>query len=140
MRHAIRDGTYPDDRRHEVSTRDYLALAGQAAAIQWLCDEVGVEWAARRAHALVEYATALVQTIPGVEVVTPPNHAGLFAFGTPSAPRDAHVWLDRLQVWCRSVADPPSVRLSLGFYTTEDEVDRVASLVREHGRVPAGAA
>ncbi len=77
-------------------------------------------------------------TIPAVEVVTPPNHAGLFAFGTPQPPRDVHLWLDRHQVWCRWVADPPSVRLSFGFYTTEDEVDRVAALVREHAGVRAG--
>jgi selenocysteine lyase/cysteine desulfurase len=131
---------FPAARRHEVSTRNYPALAGQAAAIQWLCDEVGVEWAARRAHGLVEHAATAFRAIPGVEVVTPPNHAGLFAFSTPSPPRDLHVWLDQHQVWCRSVADPPSVRLSFGFYTTEDEIDRVAALVREHGRVTAGAA
>jgi L-cysteine/cystine lyase len=131
---------FPAARRHEVSTRNYPALAGQAAAIQWLCDEVGVEWAARRSHALVEHATSVLRTIPGVDVVTPPNHAGLFAFATPSAPRDLHVWLDQHEVWCRSVADPPSVRLSFGFYTTEDEINRVAALVREHSRVTAGAA
>jgi L-cysteine/cystine lyase len=131
---------FPGARRHEVSTRHYPALAGQAAAIQWLCDEVGVEWAAQRSHGLVEHAASVFRTIPGVEVVTPPNHAGLFAFGTPSAPRDLHVWLDRHQVWCRSVTAPPSVRLSFGFYTTADEIDRVAALVREHGRVATGVA
>src|SRR5205823_1830827 len=74
---------FPGARRHEVSTRNYPALAGQIASIRWLLDEVGIEWASERAHALVEVARWRFGEIPGVEILTPDNHAGLFAFKTP---------------------------------------------------------
>jgi L-cysteine/cystine lyase len=118
-------------QRHEVSTRNYPALAGQAAGIRWMLDEVGIEWACERSRSLVEHCRKLLVSIPEVDVITPANHVGLIGFTIPGGAEAAADWLDARGVWCRSIRQPELVRLSIGFYTTEDEIAQVAALIEE---------
>ncbi|HZQ97850.1 MAG TPA: aminotransferase class V-fold PLP-dependent enzyme [Chloroflexota bacterium] len=124
---------WADGRRFEgASTANLAAYAGLAAAVNWLLDEVGAEWACGRAARLADRAIAGLRRIPGVEVVTPRHRAPLVCFKVAGhAPADVTKHLAANGVVGRSVNDTGVVRFSTGFYNTEEEIDRAVNLVAE---------
>ncbi len=122
---------HADARRFEVGSRNAPAIAGQAASVTWLREEVGVEWAQARAARLVARARAGLAEIPGVRVVTPPACAGLLAFTVAGAePERLAARLDARGVIIRSLRAPRALRASFGFFNTEEDVDRLLTALR----------
>ncbi len=124
----------PGARRFEVGTRYLPAIAGQAAAVEWWHDAVGPEWAYARIHGLAERLIAGLSEVRGVEVITPcGTHAGLVSFQIPGGAPEAVVarLTDEHDILCRAIPWTPWVRLSTGWYTTVEEVDRAVRAVAE---------
>jgi L-cysteine/cystine lyase len=116
-------------RRLEVGTTFWPGFAGLAASLRWLC---GLGWPAvwRRTFDLAERCRDGLRRIPGLRVLTPPEHAGLVAFRLPGLPAEEAV--RRLAAGgylLRSIPGWDAVRVSLGFFLEEAEVDGLLDAV-----------
>jgi L-cysteine/cystine lyase len=124
---------FPNAKRFEgASTVNLPSYAGLGAAVTWFLDDVGAEWAYKRARDLADSAIEGLRGVRGVEVVTPAEHAPLVCFRVAGkAPADVTKYLAERGTVVRSVSDTGVVRFSTGYYNTEDEIDRAVQLVAE---------
>ncbi|HLQ60536.1 MAG TPA: aminotransferase class V-fold PLP-dependent enzyme, partial [Candidatus Acidoferrales bacterium] len=106
-------------------------VAGLAASLAWLQDEVGGEAAYARIAENARYCWERAHELPGVEVLTPAGQlAGLVAFRVPGL--DPMQTVERLagsQVFIRSIPENGAFRISTGFYNTPAEIDRALQLL-----------
>jgi L-cysteine/cystine lyase len=110
-------------QRFEQGTTNPAEIAGQLAAVRWLADDVGIERASQRSHALAEYAILKMKE-HGLTVETPRAHAGLVTASLGGSDTDLVVRALREQaISIRSIRQLGAVRLSLGFFNTEEEID-----------------
>jgi L-cysteine/cystine lyase len=125
----------PDARRFEVGSRHTPSLAGQAASIEWIKEEVGFSWAYARIAHLVAVARERLGDIPGVEIISPSNAAGLLSFAVAGV--DAEALSRRLNaqgIVIRWIRAPRCARASFGFFNTEEDVDRLVAAVAGEAR------
>jgi selenocysteine lyase/cysteine desulfurase/biotin carboxylase len=124
----------PDVSRFEIGTRAIPQVAGFAAAMRWLSEEVGWSWAYERTHALAELAREELRERAGVRVLTPDRHVGLVSF-RPSIPPDELVRrLDARGINIRSIFGYDCARASIGFFHTEDEVRELVDHIVDASR------
>lgn len=117
-----------NSQKFEQGTVQPATLAGQLAACRWLTEEVGLDWAFGRIRSLAQSAQAQLSAVPGVRVVTPAEAAGLVTFQVEEIPaeRVLRVLADQ-GIIVRTVPHPQSLRLSAGFFNTEEELERLAA-------------
>lgn len=121
-----------DARRFQASGYHRPSVLGLARSIGWLTMYVGLDWIHRRGTALAASAADRLAAIPGVRVLTPRERmATLVTFTIDGWPAEAIVDELGARVFAivRSIPDPDACRLSVGFFNTEDEIDRVARTV-----------
>lgn len=119
-------------RRFEVGLRHPVSVAGLLASLTWIRDEVGLDWALERSHALAARLRRNLAAIPGVRVITPEQHATLVSFQIAGVQPDVAVKsLEQRGYWVRSIDLPPAVRASCGFYNTEAELDGLSQAVAD---------
>ncbi len=114
----------------EQGTVQPANLAGQLAACRWLSQEVGMDWAYERIRRLAAAARELLAAVPGVTVLTPAETAGLVSFQVESDADRAVKALAEQGIIIRTVPHPRSLRLSAGFYNTEEELERLAAALK----------
>jgi selenocysteine lyase/cysteine desulfurase len=113
------------------------SIVGQATSVEWLLNEVGLDWVFTRVRGLTAQARAGLAELSGVRVLTPDDFAGLLSFEVEGVEPDTIV--SRLAadgIIIRSVKVPRSARAAFGFYTSEEDVARFIAAV---GRVSAGS-
>jgi len=124
----------PGARRFEATGFHRPSVVGFARSLGWLAMSVGMPWAQQRATRLARGMADRLADIPGVTVVTArPTQGTLVSFriaGWTAAEAAGEVG-PRAMATLRDVAAVDAVRLSIGFWTTEAELDRVAEIV-EH--------
>ena len=123
---------WPDARRFEATAFHRPSVVGMARSIGWLSMYVGLDWIHRRGCELAGRAAARLAAIPGVTVITPRDRmATLVTFRIAGWP--AQVALDelgaRVFAIARAVADRDALRISVGFYNTDEELERFAAAV-----------
>jgi L-cysteine/cystine lyase len=121
----------PDARRFEVSTRNYPDLIGQEAGILWLEREVGFPWVMERIADLVHRARQLLGGVKDLSILTPPEAGGLLSFtidGIDAEDLDSE--LAKQRIFTRWVDEPRCVRISLGFFNTEEELERLTEVLQ----------
>ncbi|WP_069801236.1 aminotransferase class V-fold PLP-dependent enzyme [Thermogemmatispora onikobensis] len=126
-------GLHETAQRFELGGRQTAALAGQSRVLRWLGEEVGHRWVQERIAALNRYAAELLSEVPGVSVLTPqPGASGLLSFTFTRAEPEAVVrrLAEEHNVLIRSIHERQALRLSTGFYNTEEELERVAAILR----------
>lgn len=120
-------------QRFELGGRQVAALTGQAAVLQWLEETVGREWLFARISALHTYAYHALQAIPGVTILTPvPGASGLISF-TLAGLDDVEVvnhLREQHNIHIRNIPSTHSLRISTGFYNTEEEIDHVVHAIQ----------
>lgn len=118
----------PCARRYEASTPPAALLVAWEAALEWL-DGLGWPWIHARAREAQAAARDALAAVPGVTVVTPPGpQAGLVAFTVAGrAPAEAAAALAARGVLVRSIPRPEVLRASLGFFTDDADVARLAA-------------
>jgi L-cysteine/cystine lyase len=128
--HTPDGGFTPEEgtRRHEVSTPPVALAAGWLAGLEWLA---GLGWAevhAGTARALAAGRAAL-GAMEGVTVLTPPGpQAGLLSFAVAGVDAEAAAAaLAAGGVIVRWVPEPRVLRASLGFFTDDADVRRLAA-------------
>jgi len=128
--------------KFEAGTPDIAGVVGLGAAIDYLF-KVGLPGIAAYEHGLLEYATQALGTIPGLRPIgTAAAKASVLAFVIPGVPNDRVArHLDKHGIAVRAghhCALPAirhfglesSVRPSLAFYNTREEVDALVLALR----------
>ena len=132
----------PPPNRFEAGTGNIADAVGLGAAIDYVT-RVGIENIGRYEHDLLEYATSVLQPVPGVRLIgTAKDKASVLSFVLKGyeteevgqalneegiAVRSGH---HCAQPILRRFGVEATVRPSLAFYNTCDEVDRLVSVVR----------
>jgi len=132
--------------KFEAGTPDIAGVVGLGAAIDYLF-KTGIPAIAAYEHALLAYGTQALATIPGLRPIgTALNKASVLAFVIPGVPNEAIArHLDKLGIAVRSghhCAQPAvrhfglesSVRPSLAFYNTREEIDALVAALRTLNR------
>lgn len=146
--HMIKDVTFERTvyqhapEKFEAGTPDIAGVVGLGAAIDYLF-HLGIPSLAAYEHALLEYANHALATIPGLRPIgTAANKASVLSFVIPGVPNDQIArHLDRLGIAVRAghhCALPAqrhfglesTVRPSLAFYNTREEVDALVRGIR----------
>lgn len=146
--HMIRDVRFEKTvyqnapQKFEAGTPDIAGVAGLTAAIDYLF-RIGLPAIAAYEHALLEYATQALATVPGLRPIgTALEKASVLSFVIPGVPNEQIArQLDRHGIAVRAghhCAQPAirhfglesSVRPSLAFYNTREEVDVLAGVLR----------
>jgi L-cysteine/cystine lyase len=122
-----------DARRFMVPGYHRPSVVAFARSIGWLTMYVGLEFAYRRGAAMAHRAADILAGIDGVTLLTPRDRmAGLVSFRVAGWPAQAA--LDELSVRTFAIARTlpmvDALRISVGFWTTEDELDRFMDGVR----------
>ncbi len=122
--------------RYEIGEFYSPAVLAQEAALTWLRDEVGLDWAYTRVATLGRRCWDGLSALPGVAVTTPRDRmAGLVCFTVEAmTPQDVTARLYERGITIRYVAYPPNplvARVANGWWNTEDEVDDLVTAVGE---------
>ncbi|MBF8289145.1 MAG: Aminotransferase class V-fold PLP-dependent enzyme [Chloroflexi bacterium] len=124
---------HPNARRYEASNWHRPSVVGMGRAIGWLSMFVGLDYVHRRGPALARRAADALAAIPGVAVLTPRHQmATLVTFRVGGWPAQAA--LDelgaRVFAIARTIKALDALRISVGFFNSEDELDRFVEAVR----------
>ena len=123
---------WPDARRFESSNFHRPSIVGMARSIGWLSMFVGLDWIYQRGTELAHDAARRLAAIDGVEVLTPPDRmATLVTFRIAGWTPDAALEElgSRVFAIARTVPLIDALRISVGFFTSEDELDRFIGCV-----------
>jgi L-cysteine/cystine lyase len=129
-----RDALWPDARRFETAGLHKPSIVGLARSAGWLSMFVGLPWAHERAARLAGVAADRLAATSGVTLVTPrPRMATLVSFRVAGWTADevAEALGRRVHAIVRSIPGLDAVRLSVAFFTTDDELRRVLDAVEE---------
>jgi L-cysteine/cystine lyase len=142
-----RDALHADARRFETAGFHKPSIVGLARSAGWLSMYVGLPWAFARSARLAAGAADRLAATRGVTLLTPRHRmATLVSFRVAgwSAGEVAEALGRRVFAIVRSIPGLDAVRLSVAFFTTEDELRRVLDAVEEiaahtPATLPAGA-
>ena len=136
-----RDALWPDARRFETAGLHKPSVVGLARSAGWLSMYVGLPWAHARAARLAAGAAERLAAMRGVTLVTPRSRmATLVSFRVAGWTGDqaAEALGRRVYAIVRSIPGLDAVRLSIAFFTTDEELRRVLDAVEEvAGHTPA---
>jgi L-cysteine/cystine lyase len=121
-----------DARRFEDSGHYRPAITGLARSCGWLSMYIGLPWIHERGQAMARAAADRLAGIEGVELLTPRvRMATLVTFRIAGwSPDEALAELNgRIFAIARTVPDLGAIRISVGFFTTSEEIERVATTV-----------
>ncbi len=124
--------------KFEAGTPDFVGTAALAAALRYV-SSLGIDAIARYEEELLDYATGRLLTIPGLRVIgTAAKKSSVVSFLVDGVhPYDLGTLLDRMGIAVRTghhCAEPlmrelgidGTVRASLAFYNTKEEVEQLA--------------
>jgi L-cysteine/cystine lyase len=122
----------PTARRFDAAGYHRPSVTGFARSCGWLSMFVGLPWGHARGLAMAAAAAERFAAIPGLELVTPRDRMATlvtFRVGGWTADQVLAELGSRAFVIARTIPDHGAVRLSIGFFTTEDEIERVAAVL-----------
>jgi len=123
---------WPSARRFDEPGHYRPAITGLARSCGWLSMYVGLPWIHERGAAMARGAAERLAAIDGVELLTPMDRmATLVVFRIRGWDADAALaeLAGRTFLIARTIPGIDAIRLSIGFFTTAEEIDRVASAV-----------
>jgi L-cysteine/cystine lyase len=118
-------------QRYEVASLYPPAIKAFVTSLDWIINEIGLEWIYQRIAALGQYCYRVLSAVEGVTLHSPREHmAGLVHFSVDGiAPADLTHKLSERSIIIRDTPQPAVNRVSLGFYNTEEEIDRLAEAI-----------
>jgi L-cysteine/cystine lyase len=123
---------WPTARRFESSGYHRPSVVGMARSIGWLSMFVGLDWVYERGGSMAARAADRLAAIPGVEVLTPRDRMATIvtfriAGWTPEAALDELG--ARVFAVARTIPLVDAIRICVGFFSSEDELERLAGAV-----------
>lgn len=132
--HGSGDLTYPDSaQRYEVSTRPLPVIQGGTAATEWIMDEVSLPFIIDRTTDLYGSLWDGLNDIHRVELVSRRDQNSLLSFRVEDAePRQVVDAFREKYIFTRTVGalDPPAVRVALGFWNRDSDVEKILDVVK----------
>ena len=119
-------------QRYEVSTRPLPVILGGTACLRWLGEKVGWQYVFERCRELYDRLCYRLSDIPGVTLISERGQSSLLTFSVQGVePRDVVSKLRGRNIFTRtiSVTEPVGVRLSIGFWNRESDLDAIADAV-----------
>lgn len=137
---TIQPGVYrpwPDARRFEPGGVPRTSVLGLARSVGWLEMYVGLDWMFERGARLAHRLRDSLADADGIDVLTPSDEmATVVVFRVPAWPAEES--LDELRRRAFAIlgttADGESLRASVAWFNTEEELDRFAAAAAELGR------
>jgi len=123
---------WPDARRFESSNFHRPSVVGMARSIGWLSMFVGLDFVYGRGMTMAGRAADRLAAIPGVTVVTPRDRmATLISFRIAgwSAGAVLEELGKRVFAIARTVVSLDAIRISVGFFTSDEELERFCQAV-----------
>jgi cysteine desulfurase/selenocysteine lyase len=133
----------PPPAKFEAGTGNIADAAGLGAALEYL-NRIGMANIARYEHELLEYGTQNLLSVPGLRLIgTAENKASILSFVMPGkSSEDIGKYLNQYGLAVRAghhCAQPilrrfgleSTVRPSLAFYNTREEIDRLTSAIKK---------
>ncbi len=132
--HGMGDGVtlMETAQRYEVSTRPLPVILGGTACLRWLGEEVGWPYVFGRCRELYNGLWDRLSDILGVTLISERGQSSLLTFSVQGVdPRDVVAKLRERNIFTRtiSVTEPVGVRLSIGFWYRESDLDAIAEAV-----------
>lgn len=131
---------YPSARRFEFGSRLWPVYVGYGVAIDWI-REIGLEAIEARVALLAASLKQELAAIDGVTVLSadaPERSTGIVTFALAGMPGDqvATALWERARIVCRAARafDRVGTRISIAFFTGEDELARLVDEVRKLAR------
>ncbi len=124
---------HPDARAFESSTFHRPSVAGFARAVSWLSMYVGLEYVHRRGARMARLAADALARIDGVALITPRHQMGTlvtFRIRGWAAQAGLDELAARTSAIARTIVALDAIRISVGFFTSEEELDRFLEGVR----------
>jgi len=121
-------------QRFEAGGRQTAAIAGQASVLKWLEETVGYQWLFERIASLSAYAYEAFKEMPGLTILTPrQGESGLVSFKLEGRDDTEVVTYlrDKHNIYIRNIPSTKSLRISTGFYNTEEEIDKLVTALKE---------
>jgi L-cysteine/cystine lyase len=122
----------PGARRYEVGTLNWPNLDGMRQSLRWLEEEVGYPFVFERTAEMTRRCRERLSTVAGVTVHSPEQHIGLTSFSVdgrePLAVAEA---LARRDVVIRTIPHTAYLRVSTGFFTSDDDLQRLCDALSE---------
>jgi L-cysteine/cystine lyase len=130
-------GRWPTARRFESVTYHRPSIAGLARSVGWLEMYVGLSWAHERAARLARATADGLAAVPGLTLLTPRERmASLISFRVAGwTAEELRVALGRrIFAITRTIPDLDALRISVGWYNTEQELELFVGAVEELAR------
>jgi L-cysteine/cystine lyase len=127
----------PFAARYQIATSlNKPVLMGFQKSLEYLLEQVEMDWITSRIPHLARYARKLIGDLPGVELITPAGkEAGFVHFHVKDRnPEQLRQLLSARNFMIRSVPRPhvpAPARISTGFYNTEEELEMFAEALSE---------
>ena len=120
-------------RQYEASSIYWPGISGMLASLQWLEGEVGWEWIFERMARLHAHARETLGRNPRLRPFTPEPAAGLLHFYLPDGadPEQVNTTLVERGYRIRTIPHMNCLRISTGFWNTEEEIDGLAAVLDE---------
>jgi L-cysteine/cystine lyase len=121
-------------QRFELGGRQTAAIAGQAAVFRWLEEEIGYDWIYEHIASLSAYTYHALSELPGLTMLTPrPGESGLVSFKLDG--KDdldvVNTLRDQHNIYIRNLPETHTLRISTGFYNTEEEIDTLVRILHD---------
>jgi L-cysteine/cystine lyase len=123
---------WSDARRFESSNYHRPSIVGMSRSLGWLSMYVGLEFVHRTGMARARATATRLDAIDGVTVITPLERmATLVTFRIAGWPAEAALEElgARTFAIARTVPGLDAIRLSIGFFNTEEELERLAGVI-----------
>jgi L-cysteine/cystine lyase len=123
---------HPDARRFEASNHHKPSVVGLARSCGWLSMYVGLPWIHARGTSLARATADRLAGIPGVALLTPRDRmATLVTFRIAGWPAELALaeLSSRVFAIARTIEPIDAIRISVGFFNSEAEIERFADAV-----------
>ena len=128
-------------QRYEVSTRPIPVIMGGTAALKWFAEDVGWPFVYERLGTLYNHLWHNLDAIENVQMLSQPGQSGLITFAVNGvAPTDVVARLRENYIFGRPivVTKPHGIRLSVGVWNRESDIERIAEVVESIAKGPGG--
>lgn len=120
----------PGARRYEVGTVYWPALFGMRESLGWL-EELGYDWIYEQTQTITRRCREMLAELPGLTICSPAAHAGLTAFSVKGLAAEAAInTLAEKGVIIRALSDTNWLRISTGFFNSDDDLVRLCDGLR----------